>query len=63
MELNIPNYSGKMRQVACPDCGALGGNKGPCWCHECHKDGQKVMMLPSWNGFIHANWCEVGENV
>lgn len=58
MNIKIHDYTGKMRQVVCPDCGTLGANKGPCWCHKCHAAGGEVMMLPSWNGFIHASWTE-----
>lgn len=44
--------------VTCPECGAGGGNKYPCWCHFCHEKGEKVMMLPSCNKRIISNWSE-----
>lgn len=51
-------FSGQpMRQVTCPECGHGGGSEYPCYCHNCYES--KVMMLPSSNGRIIANWCEV----
>lgn len=48
-----------MRQVTCPECNQGGGSEYPCYCHRCHESGEDVMMLPSSNGRIVSNWCEV----
>jgi|19_taG_2_1085344.scaffolds.fasta_scaffold13280_4 hypothetical protein len=49
-----------MRQVACPECGGVGASTYPCYCCNCRTRGnQEVMMLPSSNGRIISNWCEV----
>ena len=47
-----------MTGVTCPDCGHGGGSEYPCWCHKCHKLGEKILMLPSTNGRITSNWGE-----
>lgn len=47
-----------MTRVMCPDCGSGGGNQYPCWCHECHNLGNKVLMLPAGNTHIKSNWTE-----
>ncbi len=47
----LPNFTG----VTCPDCGAHGGSKKPCWCYVCE---DRVMMLPSVNDHIKSNWSE-----
>jgi hypothetical protein len=54
-------FSGqRMRQVTCPECGHGGWSEYPCYCSKCHeRDKSRVMMLPSSNGRIIANWCEV----
>lgn len=50
----------EMRGVVCPECGSGGGSRYPCWCHSCHANGEKVLMLPSVNGFTFvSNWSEV----
>ncbi|AII27470.1 hypothetical protein B8b_019 [Pseudoalteromonas phage B8b] len=48
---DLPRRTG----VTCPDCGAGGGSKLPCWCYVCE---YRVMMLPSVNGYINSNWSE-----
>lgn len=48
-----------MRQVTCPECGQGGGSSYPCYCHRCAENGEEVMMLPSSNGTVRSNWCEV----
>lgn len=61
VELNMARgFSGlKIQGVVCPDCGAGGGSRNPCWCHECHKKGVKVLMLPSVNKFTYvSSWSE-----
>lgn len=65
MEINIhAGFSGSpMKRVVCPDCGAGGGNRSPCWCHKCHEVGVKVMMLPACNDRLTCNWSELVKGV
>lgn len=55
MKLNANYFACKTTRVICPECGAGGGNSGPCYCHNC--DG-RVMMLPACNDRITGNWIE-----
>lgn len=62
MEINMAKdflHFGKMIGVVCPDCGMSGANKYPCWCHRCHENGVKVLMLPSVNRKITSSWSEL----
>lgn len=63
MPLGRMGYSFKnIMRVVCPDCGAGGGNRGPCWCHKCHELGIKVLMLPACNETIEKNWTEASHD-
>lgn len=62
MEINIhAGFKDKpMRGVVCPECGAGGGSRYPCWCHKCHDKGEKVLMIPSVNKFTFVqSWSEI----
>lgn len=59
-ELNVAGYRlPKIVGVRCPECGYGGGSPYSCWCTDCYKYGEFVLMLPSINGRIIGNWAEV----